>query len=33
MGVRVYSSLDDETWQQLALQRYLSQLDNEQVAF
>ena len=28
-----YPSLDNEAWQQLALQRYLSQLDNEQVAF
>ena len=28
-----YPSLDDEAQQQLALQRYLSQLDNEQVAF
>ena len=30
---RAYPSLDDEARQQLALQRYLSQLDNEQVAF
>ena len=30
---KAYPSLDDEAWQQLALQRYLSQLDNEQVAF
>ena len=30
---KAYPSLDDEVWQQLALQRYLSQLDNEQVAF
>ena len=30
---KAYPSLGDEAWQQLALQRYLSQLDNEQVAF
>ena len=30
---KAYPALDDEAWQQLALQRYLSQLDNEQVAF
>ena len=30
---KVYPTLDDEAWQQLALQRYLSKLDNEQVAF
>ena len=30
---RAYLSLEDEARQQLALQRYLSQLDNEQVAF
>ena len=30
---KAYPSLDNEAWQQLALQRYLSQLDNEQVAF
>ena len=30
---KAYPSLDDEARQQLALQRYLSQLDNEQVAF
>ena len=30
---KAYPTLDDEAWQQLALQRYLSQLDNEQVAF
>ena len=30
---RAYPSLEDEARQQLALQRYLSQLDNEQVAF
>ena len=30
---KAYPSLDDEVWQQLVLQRYLSQLDNEQVAF
>ena len=29
----MYLSLDDEARQQLALQQYLSQLDNEQVAF
>ena len=29
---KAYLTLDDEAWQQLALQRYLSQLDNEQVA-
>jgi len=30
---KVYPGLDDEACQQLALQKYLSQLDNEQVAF
>ena len=30
---KAYPSLDDDARQQLALQRYLSQLDNEQVAF
>ena len=30
---KVYPSLDDEARQQLALQWYLSQLNNEQVAF
>ena len=30
---KAYRTLDDEARQQLALQRYLSQLDNEQVAF
>ena len=30
---KTYPSLDDEARQQLALQRYLFQLDNEQVAF
>ena len=30
---KAYPTLDDEARQQLALQRYLSQLDNEQVAF
>jgi len=30
---KAYPSLDDAAQQQLALQRYLSQLENEQVAF
>ena len=30
---KAYPSLDDEARQQLALQWYLSQLDNEQIAF
>ena len=30
---KAYPSLDDEAWQQLALQRYLSQLENDQVTF
>ena len=30
---KVYPTLDDEARQQLELQRYLSQLDNEQVEF
>jgi len=30
---KAYSTLDDDTKQQLALQRYLSQLQNDQVAF
>ena len=30
---KAYPSLDDEARQQLALQKYLSQLDNEQVSF
>ena len=30
---KAYPTLDNEARQQLALQRYLSQLDNEQVAF
>ena len=30
---KAYHFLDDKARQQLALQRYLSQLDNEQVAF
>ena len=30
---KAYPTLDDEAWQQLALQRYLSQLHNEQVKF
>ena len=30
---KAYPTLDDEAQQQLKLQRYLSQLDNEQVEF
>ena len=30
---KAYPGLDDKACQQLALQKYLSQLDNEQVAF
>jgi len=30
---KAYPSLDTVAWQQLALQKYLSQLDNEQVEF